>query len=288
MKNFKCQPTDDPLKLNCQVNGRRMNCVKRKNEEGHLCQGPPDSSGMLTCNPIDYLCYLDSKKIEKIYYQEKIKGQQYFYYFSYAEHHLQRLIDMYQQRIGGVMPQPYQDVVLNHSKAATLMNYTRSFFGTSRWGGRFGSGSLSTISSKTGKTVKGLAVLLPIEMLKVLDQDRQVKEGKFRRIIVDVKHVLGPREMDQTRRIIRCLTYIGNNSGRWYISTNKVEPSFNYLVEMATMFRDRREIMGKNLYQNVYRINILRNDELKPMICAKLRYTPENKFVEESCKVEEV
>lgn len=320
-KTIKCKPSMDGTYANCDINGKEVKCMKRNNERGVVCKNPTDYQGNMMCNSIDFFCHLPSGTttvsseygmIPNIYPLEepvslfglkrsemrtdvntvdivKINNMDFFYYFSYGEQHLFMLKKLYENYYNQSIPMNEWNVMVSKSHAGNLKKYSRNFFTKSQIMLSNGStirSSLATLYPNENRSVNGIIIPLPIKMLEVLDKSKNVAEKMYRRIKVKAKIIIGPLEENKGDDIM-CTTYIGAiepNNNKWYVDTPLIKPEISYLAEIATMIRDRRNMIDKDLHKMVYRIDIFRNDEQSEVSCVKLRYTYDNNgWIEEKC-----
>jgi len=307
---IKCKPIDSTYAL-CNINGEQIKCNNRPKERGLACHSPRDVDGNLICDPIDFICNLPKESVVSqtpsllesfglfgsFFVQKrsqttkkpdmieivKINNVDCFYYFSYAEDHLYKLKQLYTKYYRKDLPLNIWNIMLTQTKAGSINNYTRNFFSYSNnvlnANDRVINTTIATLYPNKGKSTSGLIIPLPIEMLQILDQE---KLSNYQRIIINPQIVIGPLEENKGDHI-KCITYIGDVS----ISKGTLQPDILYLVEIATMLRDRRTFgLAQDLYTRKYTIDIRMNDAYAPTSCKYLRYHTDNTWTEEPCGFE--
>jgi len=267
----------DKDRISCKSKGKSFECRRKNAGKSFSCK--QQSDGGYDCNMLDFVCYTDKGNYDVI----STGGRQYFYFFSYASNHFHMISEKYQKFYKSSMPSVMEDVMLKGSKPGHLKNYSRNYWGSSKYGN---TGSVATLHKNPGKHVKGIIMLLPIEMIPVLDKfhegSTEVRIDKYRQEIVKVSVMSGKTETSVSGTNLNCLTYVGNTHQDG-VSLSQVMPAERYLVQIATMLRDRRTLMGANEYSPVYRLDIRRNEENNSTSCYYYRYGADNQFTSEPC-----
>lgn len=271
---INCRPIDATSAL-CRIGDQEVICRNRQNEGVQSCSKVPGSEWR-QCQPVDFYCALPEqittsttlkkglavKEISPDVIEHRTKiisGVRFEYFFSYGMTGFKELAYIYEKCHGKKINPMLMAQIKRESRAGSVYNYSRGYFGKSRWGGQKVAGSTATLIQNPGDKVRGIIMLVPEDIMSCIEKQQQSKPKdkagkvtayKYREVVIPVKVVIGPTETDLGETIM-CKTFVGNIQ-EYSIPINETAPSENYLATIVGLLVDRHSLLtdarGKNKY----------------------------------------